>query len=805
MKTRKPRKLLAYSLAGIMLIVSTAILVHAYSTNEDVPVVEQSYIGDEAVVSTSEVDEVLPTPDGLEELPIISDIAEEPPTVSDESEGETVAENGLLPDVPESNEDVGNIETEDIVIDDLSVDSGYMGIMPTITIPPSTAVIFLDYTGEVMVVQFHTDTVGVAPYMGVYIGGIRPEHWDLHSWGIIYTIMDDDAPGGHRLYDIWYDVFPADYVLMHRLPDSICYATGVWHMLPTFRIRLTPVPPVLTGTVTCEVTGREIPDVRINLYDDEGTLIAYRVTDGNGFFDFGEIPIGDLEVVMIYETIPEDYQTDLSQISRSLTTSPGGVYEEHFLVRPLDPPTLTKTITHVNGEVYDGEPVDVGDVITYLLTVNNPNRRNLNNFLVRDILPECLALNVDSVVVSPGSALATNASAGNTLEVVLNLPSGNTTITYTAVVTTVGRDYIENIAIIYGPPGDDGERDEVDRDSEEVPMVEMELPTLNKTITQVNGVAHDGSAVDIGDVITYVLTVNNPNLRVLENHLVRDVLPAGLVLDVESVVVQPAGALLTNNSAANTVAVILNLSPGNTTITFDAEVTEEASETIVNISIIYGPPDDDGDRDEVDRDREEVPVVGIRPPSLAKAIARVNGEIYTGAAVEIGDVITYAITVTNPNRRTLENFSVVDALPLGLALDVDSVQVIPPEALVSNTTGENTVRVVLNLPPGNTVIAFTAVVTDAAQESIRNVARLYDPDGRPVDEDDVTVEVKPPGGGGDEQPPPPPPPPPPPQRPAGPQTGDDSSVLPWVLLMLNSVVALGIIVVHKKTTRVNKK
>ena len=797
MKTRKSRKLLAYSLAGIMLMVSTAILVHAYSMNEDAPAVEQSYISDEAVVSVPEVEEVLPTPGELEEPPIVSDIAEEPLTISDLPKEEALDEDGSLLDVPENDGDVWSIETEDIEGDNLSADSGYMGIMPAITIPSYTAAMFLDYTsGGVMVGQYNTPTIGVTPYIGIDIAGIRPEHWELHRWGIIYAILDLDAPGGHRIYEFWYDTFPADYVLMHRLPDTICFTTGAWQMLPTFRIQLTPVPPVLTGTVTCEVTGREIPGVRINLYDDEGVLLDFRLTDQNGFFDFGEVPIGDLEVVMVYETIPDDYQTDLSQISRSLTTSPGGVYEEHFLVRPLDPPTLTKTITHVNGEIYDGEPVDVGDVITYLLTVNNPNQRSLNNFLVRDILPECLALNVDSVAVSPATALVTNASSGNTVEVILNMPAGNTTITYTAVVTTVGRDYIENIAIIYGPPGDDGGRDEVDRDREEVPMVEMLPPTLIKTITQVNGVAHDGSAVDIGDVITYVLTVNNPNLRDLENHLVRDALPAGIALNIDSVVVQPAGALLTNNSAGNTVEVILNLSPGNTTITFDAEVTEEASGTIVNISIIYGPPENGGNRDEVDRDTEEIPVVDIRPPSLEKTIARVNGELYTGEAVEIGDVITYVLTITNPNRRVLENFSVVDALPVGLALNVDSVQVIPPEAVVANTTAENTVRVALNLPSGNTVITFTAVVTDEAEESIRNVARLYDPDGRQVDEDDTTVDVVPPGGGGDV---------PPPRRPAGPQTGDDGNLLPWILLMTNSVLALGVIVSHKKTTRVQKR
>jgi len=92
-------------------------------------------------------------------------------------------------------------------------------------------------------------------------------------------------------------------------------------------------PPVLTGTVTCDETGRPIPGVTVYLYDDEGNRIGYRVTDEDGFFDFGEVPVGDLVVRINPETIPEGYVV-IGGYYRTLTTVPGGVYEAHFYIIP---------------------------------------------------------------------------------------------------------------------------------------------------------------------------------------------------------------------------------------------------------------------------------------------------------------------------------------------------------------------------------------------------------------------------------------------------------------------------------------
>jgi len=78
--------------------------------------------------------------------------------------------------------------------------------------------------------------------------------------------------------------------------------------------------------------------VRLYQYEDgEWTFVDERTTDADGEFDFGEVPVGDLEVRIVPETVPEGYTID--EYYHRLTTTPGGEYEEHFQVDAEDDDT----------------------------------------------------------------------------------------------------------------------------------------------------------------------------------------------------------------------------------------------------------------------------------------------------------------------------------------------------------------------------------------------------------------------------------------------------------------------------------
>ena len=101
---------------------------------------------------------------------------------------------------------------------------------------------------------------------------------------------------------------------------------------------IVPIPPTLKGVITCEMTGNPIPGVIVTLYDSNNVVVATRVTGPDGSYNFGNIPIGDLEIR--FSNIPPGYN---APANHPLTTAPGGEYNVNFGFAPI-PPTLRGTI-----------------------------------------------------------------------------------------------------------------------------------------------------------------------------------------------------------------------------------------------------------------------------------------------------------------------------------------------------------------------------------------------------------------------------------------------------------------------------
>ena len=162
-----------------------------------------------------------------------------------------------------------------------------------------------------------------------------------------------DVPNGYNAR--------ADYLLSTQ--SNVVYVEN---------FELVPIPPTLTGTITCGETGNPIPGVTVTLYDENGNAIATATTDANGIYSFGpgEVPFGNLEIR--FPNIPGGYNTPAN---RPIATAPGGVYVENFGLVPI-PPTLTGTITSgVTGNPVPGVTVTLydenGDAIATTTTDEN--------------------------------------------------------------------------------------------------------------------------------------------------------------------------------------------------------------------------------------------------------------------------------------------------------------------------------------------------------------------------------------------------------------------------------------------------
>ena len=267
--------------------------------------------------------------------------------------------------------------------------------------------------------------------------------------------------------------------------------------------------------------------------------------------------------------------------------------------------------------------VAAGATITYTLTVDVRGiPLNMIDLEVRDNLPLGLTLvpgSVNSNIGIGGTTGVTDNSEGNTVVVTIDglttaPPNGFIVITFRAnVATNTPAGPIRNEAILWGPPGDDGERERLDED-EEIVTVQPSTPTIEKTVSPSTLSVEQVAA---GATLTYTLTVDVGNLPPASINLeVVDTLPASLTLVPNSVSFNVAQGV-TNNSQGNNLRFTiggLTATPPNglIVITFQASVaTNTPAGYINNTAILLGPPPaDGGPRPEIGRDGAVVTVVG---------------------------------------------------------------------------------------------------------------------------------------------------------------------------------------------------
>jgi len=418
---------------------------------------------------------------------------------------------------------------------------------------------------------------------------------------------------------------------------------------------------------------------------------------------------------------------------------------------PNPPPTPP-----VDVEVYPGPSIskaanvssaEVGDIIEYTITVNNPDSSALEgDFVVVDVLDLDFVEFIAGSVEVNGTAHAYDFDADTgELRVTLNpLASGNTVVTFEVEILPAALgETILNVAVLELPEDSDLP------EPPPTPPVEVEVIVLPPTITKA---ANRGSA-EVGDTIEYTITVNNPNTTALPgDFVVVDMIDLSLVDFVAgSVEVNGTAHAYNFNATTGELRVVLNpLAVGNTNVTFDVVVREDAAgETVTNVAVLEVPEDSDFPTPpptppvDVEIYPEDPDV--LRSPTITK-----EANVTTA---EVGDTITYRITVNNPNDEPLEGeFVVVDEIDISLVDFVAGSVRVNGEVVAYNfnsTTGE--LRVILDpLAVGTTNVTFDVVVReDAAGETVVNVAVLEIPEDGDFDfppvppTPPVDVEVEP--------------------------------------------------------------
>jgi len=342
-----------------------------------------------------------------------------------------------------------------------------------------------------------------------------------------------------------------------------------------------------------------------------------------------------------------------------------------------------------NGDTVLG----VDDVITYTITVENTGNVTLDGVGVADTLLDANgnALTLDAPGVSFVSA-DQGSSEGNLLV--------GETATYTASYTLTQSDVdaggVRNSVLADGDSpadtnvddtSDDGDDTDGNTDDDPTETILLANPSISllKTTEALVDSNGDGVAGGIGDIISYVFTIENTGNVTLTNIEVQDVLP-GIVL-MGGPIAQLVPGEIDDTTFTATYQITQNdIDTG--TVTNQATVSSEApdgdttdpSDDVTDISDDPNNPlDDDADNDGNPDDPTETTVNSFFDLSIDKIVDEISPVI--------GDEVTFTIEISNIGNVTATNIIIEEEIPSGYTF----VSAITTEGTYSDLNGEWTI------------------------------------------------------------------------------------------------------------------
>ena len=383
---------------------------------------------------------------------------------------------------------------------------------------------------------------------------------------------------------------------------------------------------------------------------------------------------------------------------------------------------------------------NVGDSVTFTVNVANSGPDSATNVAVTDVLPAGFTYDAGSIA---GGDTQDDSGAPTLAWTIATLASGTSVnLTFTATVqapTGAANEYL-NVAEVTAadqfdpdstPDNDDGDQSEDDEDNASVSPEQADV-SLTKSVSD--------ATPNVGDSVTFTVTVANAGPDAATNVAITDVLPAGFSYDAGSI----AGGDTQDESGAPALSwTIASLaSGGSVDLTFTATVqapTGTAGEYL-NVAEVTAsdqfdpdstPDNDDGDQSEDDEDNASV-TPEQADLSLTKTVSDANPNV--------GDSVTFTQTLTNDGPDTATNIDVTDNLPIGFSYDAGSIAggdsqddsgapalVWTVASLASGVSIDLTFTATVQAPTG-AIAEYTNVVEVTASDQ-------FDPDSTPDNDD----------------------------------------------------------------------
>ena len=377
------------------------------------------------------------------------------------------------------------------------------------------------------------------------------------------------------------------------------------------------------------------PDDNVN-NDDNGDVLA-----GQGIVSAAITLVPNTESITDGDTDPDTNQTlDL------------GVFEELDL-------SVTKVV--------DNASPNVGDNVTFTITIANAGPGNGTNVTVGDVLPSGLTYVSDTPsqgTYDNGTGVWTVGSltsgSNATLQVVATVVSAGTK-SNTAEVTAVDQPDIDSTP-------NNGIAAEDDQDNADLTPLVADL-SVTKTVST--------TSPNVGDNVSFTITASNAGPNDASNVTVGDSLPSGTTFVSDT----PSQGTYNSGTGVWTVGTIAN--GASATLLIVASVDSIGTKTNSAQVTAADQVDSDSTPNNGLATEDDQDSADVTPQSADVSLTKTVSD----ATPNVGDNVTFTITASNAGPDSATNVTVADALPTGTTFVSDT----PSQGAFDSGTGVWTV------------------------------------------------------------------------------------------------------------------